>query len=57
MEVGDGGAIKAWILLTPNSSLAYSKRNTTHARLTCTRIWRALIVCALVQGKDARTYS
>jgi len=30
-----GGAIAAWILPTPNSFL-YSKRNTCHARLTCT---------------------
>ena len=44
---GDGGqgrqcrgAIAAWILPTPNS-FSYSKRNTCHAHLTCTRIWRA----------------
>ena len=52
---GDGGrglqhsaAIVARILQTPKS-FSYSKRNTCHARLTCTRIRRTRIVGALAR--------
>ena len=50
IEVGDDGAITAWILLNTKQPSAYSKRNTRHARLTCTRILDTLarIVCAPV---------
>jgi len=36
---------------------AYSKRKTCHACLTCTRIWRARIVCTLARGKNTHAYS
>jgi len=60
MEVGDDGT--AWpsrlgYYKHQTASFSYSKRNTCHARLTCTHIWSALIVCALARGKDAHAYS